>query len=217
MTKWLEVAHGEMGQSEVTGAKSNPRIVEYFSSTNYAVTDDQTPWCSAFVNWCFQKAATKGTGKANARSWLDWGKACKPVVGAVVVLSRGNNPALGHVGFYVGRNPDGSINVLGGNQGNKVCVQAYPASRVLGYRWPAKVALPAEVQPLKSSQVVQGTAISAGASGLVIAQTVTEVLPQIQDAGEKVSSGQMVAIICGVVALIAALYALYARIKAVRR
>jgi uncharacterized protein (TIGR02594 family) len=217
MTKWLEIAHGEMGQAEIAGANHNARIVDYFKATDFHAPDDETPWCSAFVNWCMVEAGIPGTGKANARSWLPWGRDVKPVVGCVAILSRGNNSAQGHVGYYLGSNPDGTINILSGNQSNKVCVQRFAASRVLGYRWPDKVPLPVEVQPLKTSQVVQGTAISAGASGLAIAQVVTEILPQIQGAGDQIHSGQIVAVVCGAVALLAALYALYARIKAVRR
>jgi len=70
-----------------------------------------------------------------ARSWLNVGSPTKePKVGDLAVFSRGSNPALGHVGFFEGYNPDGSIKVLGGNQSDMVKSASYPAQRLLGFR-----------------------------------------------------------------------------------
>lgn len=134
--KWLEAALLELGDAvrEVPGDKDNPRIVEYHATTTLRATDDETPWCSSFVNWCVIQAGLRGTNSAMARSWLKWGRECGPTLGAVVVLSRGEPPA-GHVGFFVGQRW-GRVFVIGGNQGNAVSVARYPADRVLGYRWP---------------------------------------------------------------------------------
>jgi hypothetical protein len=72
-----------------------------------------------------------------ARSWLTWGKPLeKPIPGCVVVLKRGNNPHQGHVGLYVQPGKDGTIYVLGGNQGDAVTIAKFRKSSVLGYRWP---------------------------------------------------------------------------------
>jgi uncharacterized protein (TIGR02594 family) len=134
--KWLTVARGEIGQTEIEGAQNNPRIVEYHAATSLHASDDETPWCSAFANWCMKQAGIKGTGEANARSWLNWGRQLSaPVAGCVVVLKRGNSTTSGHVTFYVGRNGD-YLQVLGGNQSNKVKISNYPVADVLGYRWP---------------------------------------------------------------------------------
>lgn len=134
---WMQFAIQEYGQKEVAGAKNNARIVLYHSVAGGA-KDDETAWCSAFANWCMVQAGFQGTGRANARSWLDWGAMClaKPVFGAVTVFSRPPKAWQGHVAFYVGEN-QARILVLGGNQGNRVCVGSYPRSRLLGYRWPA--------------------------------------------------------------------------------
>lgn len=136
---WLKVAKAEMarGVVEIAGDQDNPRIVEYHSATTLHATDDETPWCSAFANWVMKQAGIKGTGLANARSWLDWGrKLDAPVPGCVVVLKRGTSPTSGHVGFYL--EPKGDrIAVLGGNQGNSVKVSNYLVADVLGYRLPA--------------------------------------------------------------------------------
>jgi hypothetical protein len=62
---WMPIALREIGVKEYAGAADNPRIVEYLSSTtNISPTErsnDETYWCSAFVNWCVEKAVYEGT------------------------------------------------------------------------------------------------------------------------------------------------------------
>ena len=55
---WMEVALGEVGQRERRGRgrrRSNPRIMEYLHSAATWVSDDETHWCSAFVNWTMEQ------------------------------------------------------------------------------------------------------------------------------------------------------------------
>lgn len=141
---WLERAIGKIGTKEIPGPEDHPDIVEFHATTTLRATDDETAWCSSFVNWCM-KGICDRTKSARARSWLRWGVPLGyPAVGCVVILARGggNQPgveltrAQGHVGLFVGFADGGDVLLLGGNQSNSVCVTAYPASRVLGYRWP---------------------------------------------------------------------------------
>ena len=98
-----------------------------------------TAWCAAFVNAALGAKGLEGTGKLNARSFLDYGTPTKkPSEGDIVVLSRGNSNWKGHVGFFVKDNGD-TISMLGGNQGNSVSVEEFPKSRILGYRKPPTV------------------------------------------------------------------------------
>jgi uncharacterized protein (TIGR02594 family) len=131
---WMQIAIAEIGVKEFNGDADNPRIVEYLSSTNLSkamASQDETAWCSAFTNWCLEKAGYAGTDSAWARNWLNWGRELKtPRRGCIVVFSRGNG---GHVGFYMGKSGS-NIRVLGGNQGDTVSIASYPAARVLGYR-----------------------------------------------------------------------------------
>jgi uncharacterized protein (TIGR02594 family) len=134
---WMPIAMSEKGQKEVAGAGNNPRIVEYLRSTDLdsvSAAKDSTFWCSAFVNWCVEKAGFAGSNSAWARSWLNWGRSVsKPRRGCVAVFSRGTG---GHVAFYV--DASGSdYRVLGGNQADSVCVANYPKARILGFRVPA--------------------------------------------------------------------------------
>ncbi len=134
---WMPIALQEVGVKEYAGASDNPRIVEYLSSTTLSAVDrsnDETPWCSAFVNWCVVKAGYEGTDSAWAKSWLNWGKVLKkPRRGCIAVFTRNGG---GHVAFFVGKTSSG-IKVLGGNQSDAVKISTYPASRLLGYRLPA--------------------------------------------------------------------------------
>jgi uncharacterized protein (TIGR02594 family) len=127
---WMKIARGEMGQKEIAGARDNARIVEYHQSTTLHAKDDETPWCSSFVNWTLEKAGFKGTDSAAAISWKNWGDKVDGLKngreGDVVVI---RNRATGqeHVGFLVGSD-NGSFTLLGGNQSDQVKESTYKLS-----------------------------------------------------------------------------------------
>jgi uncharacterized protein (TIGR02594 family) len=133
--KWLDIAFGEVGVSEVPGPGANPRIVEYDACTTLKSTSDEVPWCSAFLCWVMEQAGEPSTRSAMARSWTNYGIPAVPVVGCVTVLRRGSNPAQGHVGLLLDRH-DGWVYLLSGNTGNRVEVARFPESDVLSYRLP---------------------------------------------------------------------------------
>ena len=138
--KWLEIARGELGQKELPGGADNPRIVEYLKATTLPTNmqHDETAWCASFVCWCLEQAGVRSTRKANARSYLDWGRPVSfPSPGCVAVFVRGANPAQGHVGFVVGVEPNGDILLLGGNQGNQVSIKRQDRGHLLSLRMPA--------------------------------------------------------------------------------
>jgi uncharacterized protein (TIGR02594 family) len=133
---WYIIAREEMqsGVKEIPGEKHNPRIVEYQKATSLEATDDETPWCSSFVNWCMMMTGIARTDKATARSWLSWGFELKyPKEGCVIIFSRGTG-WQGHVGFHAGEKGN-QILCLGGNQSDQVSISSYPKLKVLGYRW----------------------------------------------------------------------------------
>lgn len=86
---WIAIARGELGQRDYPGPRYNPRVVEYLNTTGLQANDDETSWCSAFVNWCMLQARQRGTNNAAAKSWLTYGQALSnPRPGCVVVLWR---------------------------------------------------------------------------------------------------------------------------------
>lgn len=170
----LDTAKEYLGLSEFPGAKQNPKIVKMFADTgNSWVKDDETPWCAAFVGAVLAQCGITGTGKLNARSYLDWGvevplEDAEP--GDVVVFSRGNSTTQGHVAFFDSWVNHSSLNVVGGNQGNAVTRQAYPVSRVLGVRRaaarkPVRTS-PAQSTTVQASAVQISTAVGGGVAAV---------------------------------------------------
>lgn len=133
---WLTAAWAEFGVREVVGSGDAARVVRYFRDAGHAqITNDETPWCAAFVGAMLERVELEGTGSLLARSYLKWGLAIDgPRLGAIAVLTRGSDPAAGHVGFYLGASDD-KIFLLGGNQGDAVSVAPFARDRLLGYRW----------------------------------------------------------------------------------
>ena len=128
----IDVARAELALdvAELPGPANNPRIVLYHSTTSGSSAGDETAWCSSFVNYCVEQAGFSGTDSKWARSWheSDWGRIVTddPEEGDIVVWRRvGAGDDGGHVGFYIAGDADG-IQVLGGNQSDKVRIQRYP-------------------------------------------------------------------------------------------
>lgn len=141
---WMQYAIGEWEHGvHKTPGVSNPAVKWYLSVVGQ--TNEELPWCSAFVNWCLQQAGYPITHLANARSWLTYKGAnmclASPRWGCVTVLWRppdGPDPFLsgkGHVGFFVG-DQGSKIELLGGNQSRRVQSKSFPKDHVLGYVWP---------------------------------------------------------------------------------
>lgn len=138
MDTLIKRAANEIGQKEISGVEDNPNIVNYAKEAGFPwVNDDETPWCSIFLNWCAKKVGLNGSGKADARSWLTVGTATDdPTPGDIVVFWRESPESWkGHVAIFLGFNTDKKqVFCLGGNQGNQVSIRSYPAYQVLGYR-----------------------------------------------------------------------------------
>ncbi|MEM9011264.1 MAG: TIGR02594 family protein [Pseudomonadota bacterium] len=130
----IDVARGEMGVSEIAGSAHNPRIILYHSTTTLAAEKDEVPWCSSFVNFCVEQSGRIGTDSARAMSWHEeaWGNdvSAHPKEGDIAVFRRrAGGPSGevkgGHVGFWLSDQGD-RIELLGGNQSNKVKISHYP-------------------------------------------------------------------------------------------
>ena len=135
--RWLACAWDELGQREIDGSTDNPRILAYFRAVGQdGILHDEVPWCAAFVGACLERAGIASTRSLMARSYEGWGAPLDDGrLGAVVVMSRGGDPSLGHVGFLLGEDDD-HVFLLGGNQGDAVTVAAFPKARIVGVRWP---------------------------------------------------------------------------------
>lgn len=134
--KIVEQALKYYGQSGIVGPKSNNSILSFFNKSGHLeIKDDDTPWCSAFINAVASDLNLPKSGLLNARSWLTIGKETKsPEMGDIVILWRESPTSWkGHVGIYIASN-DKFIWILGGNQNNEVNTSKFDKSTVLGYR-----------------------------------------------------------------------------------
>lgn len=123
---------------ETIGPVDNPVIVGWFKEIGHSwVKDDETAWCSCFVNWLAMKQGLERSGKLDARSWLKVGEhlhLSDVRLGDVVVFWREDPKSWkGHVGLYAGRDLY-NVYVLGGNQDNMVNIKGYPREQLLGMR-----------------------------------------------------------------------------------
>lgn len=134
--KALMITLQEYGTKEIVGPDHNPEVLKYFKEAGFPqIIDDETSWCSAFINWTQMKAGRKGTGSLAARSWMNWGESVfEPRLGDIAVFWRTTpNSWQGHVGYYISNDGTG-VWVLGGNQSNMVNIARYPGTQLLGYR-----------------------------------------------------------------------------------
>lgn len=114
--------------------------------------DDETPWCAGAVSAWLERAGIRSARTAWSRAYLNWGRKLKyAAVGAIVVFSRGKSS--GHIGIVVGKDQHGNLMVLGGNQGDMVCIKPFSYNRLLGFRWPNDYPLP-EVMGLSKLPIV---------------------------------------------------------------
>jgi len=136
MNPVLEIALQEYGVKEIPGPVHNNRIVQYAKEVGMSSIDnDETSWCSVFVNWCAFRAGYEYTRSASARSWLSIGEEIYiPRLGDIVVFWRESLSSWkGHVGIFIAQN-ENTVFCLGGNQGDKVQISEYDKTKVLGYR-----------------------------------------------------------------------------------
>lgn len=139
--KHLRIARQYLGQKEVPGLGVNAWIKSLWQSLKggawfwkqYGEDDSKLPWCGAFVAYVLQQAGYPIPAQyASARAWEKYGtKLDTPVLGCIAVFTRSGG---GHVGFVVGLDAKGWLQILGGNQGDAVSIASFDPARVTAYR-----------------------------------------------------------------------------------
>src|SRR5574343_407883 len=110
------------GTKGIQGNNHNKDILSFFNKSGHIeIKDDETPWCSAFLNAVCNDLNLPKTGLLNARSWLNVGKSVvSPSIGNIVIFWRESPTSWkGHVAIYIKEDSD-YIWCLGGNQNNEV-------------------------------------------------------------------------------------------------
>lgn len=143
--RWMEVAWGELGVAEVSGAGANPRILAFFSEAGHPeIASDEVHWCAAALAYCLSKggvslAAVPKHDRLRARAYAAIGTHIDyPRVGAIAILRRGNDPAAGHCGIVSGWT-ETHIKLLSGNVANAFTDTLFPRHDVIALRWPQAV------------------------------------------------------------------------------
>lgn len=142
---WIAEARKHIDLREIVGGKHNPLLLamleamgKFSKETRAWWADDETPWCGLFVGY------TQGmAGRFVVKDWfraLAWEsdqltKLDKPAYGCIVTFTRKGG---GHVGYVIGRDRNGNLMVLGGNQRNMVCIMPFDVERATGYYWPSR-------------------------------------------------------------------------------
>lgn len=139
---WMQIAIMEVGVQEWSGARDNPRILEYLASAGIAgsLLKDETAWCAAFAYWCLWKSGYPGRRSARVADWHGWGRAVVPAYGAVCILQplTTDQASSGHMGFLHAMD-ETNVWLLSGNSANQVRISAYPKAKLhpgSPFRWP---------------------------------------------------------------------------------
>jgi uncharacterized protein (TIGR02594 family) len=144
---WAVWAQGEIGQREVAGRASNPRIMQYRTIANIPLAGDDggVPWCAIFVNAALASAGVQGSGSGMARSFersRHFVRLRAPVPGCIMTYWRGSpQSGSGHVKIYVGKQR-GQMIAIGANENDSVRISPAATNRLTGYWWPAGVPVP---------------------------------------------------------------------------
>lgn len=124
--KMLLAALKYHGLREVKGKSHNPEILSWAKEIGGPVAAfynaDEIAWCGLFMAVCAKRAGKpipSGYDALRALKWARWGTPTnRPMLGDILVFKREGG---GHVGLYVGEDPD-CFHVLGGNQGDAVSI-----------------------------------------------------------------------------------------------
>lgn len=138
---WIAEAKRHIGTKEIPGAKHEPKILQWWKAIKRGgIKTDEVPWCAAFVGGCLEAVGIVSSRFESAKSYLAWGqKLHAPLPGCIVVFQREGG---GHVAFVMGKDKNGNLVCIGGNQGNAVTIAPFNKNRIVGYRWPLAIPLP---------------------------------------------------------------------------
>ena len=138
-----------IGVSEASGARDNPAILGWAREAGVAgYRADSVPWCGLFMAVVARRA---GKAVPDRPLWaLNWAKFGAPAqaagLGDVLVFRRSSG---GHVGLYVAEDAT-AFHVLGGNQGDRVCILRIARTRLHAVRRPLYRVVPASVRAYRA-------------------------------------------------------------------
>lgn len=134
--KYVASALKDIGKDEKKYRKYLNDEIERWVGKDFDVA--LQPWCAIWLCGELEENGYPSPKAANARSFLKWGVSVKDQEwqeGDIVVFWRGhrNDGVTGHVGIILTYDED-TIVVLGGNQGDKICIQNFSHNKLLDVR-----------------------------------------------------------------------------------
>lgn len=136
-----------LGTIEGPGTVDNPTILAWANELGLqqVYTHDAIPWCGLFMALVATRAGkTPPTNPLWALNWAHFGTdEGQPSLGDVLVFTRNGG---GHVTQYVAEDQT-AFHCLGGNQGDKVCIERIAKTRLYRVRRPAYHVAPASARP----------------------------------------------------------------------
>jgi len=136
------------GTQEIVGSKHNPVIIGWAIELGLGkiYLNDEIPWCGLYMAIVMKRSNRPVVeSPLMALSWSMFGhRVTKPMLGDVLVFSRKGG---GHVGIYVAEDAT-TYHVLGGNQGNKVCITRILKTRLSQARRPDYITQPDNVRKI---------------------------------------------------------------------
>lgn len=144
---WLKTAIDSIGIAEVPGKQDNPVILAMAKTCggNIAKTyhHDEIAWCKMFTEYCLVKNGLKGVDSLWALDNAKLGTKLKgPAFGAIACKKRTGG---GHTFIIAGRDKNGRIVGIGGNQGDRVSRATFSPSEIVSSNWPNGYPLPEKI------------------------------------------------------------------------
>ncbi len=201
--------------------ESNPVVVAWaVSALGFKVDTIKTPWCAIWIGAKLEEDGYTSTKSAMARSYLKWGQAIdhgddtKWKVGDIVIFWRGkfNDGVKGHIIFLVDWD-DETVTGIGGNQGDRVTVEEFDRSKIIGVRRPRSLAGSRTMQALSTAALTKATETAASYS-LPNPEEVTKVVDTARGPIEMLGTTKpWIIAVLGIISVVATLYAVWYRMR----
>lgn len=138
---WMIPAISKIGVAEIAGSENNAMIEAFHAVTRKGAAPDEVPWCASFACWALGEGGLLHPRSKWSLDFLNYGL---PVVdpatlmyGDIVITYRGLDKNQGHVAFLKSWT-EKTVNLLGGNQANRVCVKPFAREMIRAVRRPDK-------------------------------------------------------------------------------
>ncbi len=136
----VAIAESQLGQTEQPPGSNESQAIAMYRSATAGATPGE-PWCAYFASWVANQAGEPigagGQGAGSVEGVWSWAQSTGRAIsnGPGVVPKPGDLIVFGgeHVGIVKGVLPDGSIQTIEGNFGNKVSANVRSSTEATGY------------------------------------------------------------------------------------